>query len=69
MEKEIEFAKLMVKNKGHCNGYTYDFSCTGCPYFENKKFEDFVCFAKHVYVFFIDFLKEKENRQLEFSFE
>lgn len=76
MEKEIEFAKLMIKNKGHCNGYStkdeYDYSCTGCPYFENKKIkenEDFVCFAKHVYIFFVNFLKEKENRQLEFSFE
>jgi len=76
MNKEIEFAKLMIKNRGLCNrsqiNYMYKYTCKECPYFKSKKLkenEDFDCFSKQAYVFFIDFLKQKENGQLEFNFE
>jgi len=71
LNKEIEFAKLMIKNRGKCFfGYSltkkYEFGCTGCPYSEDLA--NNICTTSGAYQFFLDFLKQKESGQLEFKF-
>lgn len=70
MNKEIEFAKSIIKNKGYCPGYfikgeKYNFSCIGCPYYIISS--NFSCWPNEAYNFFVTFLNKK-GKQLEFEF-